>query len=142
MFGTRILMMAAALLAIASGCATIRGTGSIADSTRTGAIHTVSFEDRMTPATLEVRPGDEVRWVNKRSSPVTVQFLGNALEDVSCQAGFSSLFRRQQEAATIKPNESASLCFGKSGTVTYNARMDSPVAGGQLIESGTIIISQ
>ncbi|MDP9198978.1 MAG: hypothetical protein M3O07_07170 [Pseudomonadota bacterium] len=73
---------------------------------------------------------------------MTVEFLGEALDDVTCQSGFSSLLRRQQEATTIKPNESASLCFGKAGTVTYNARMESPVAGGQMIESGTILIGQ
>jgi hypothetical protein len=56
--------------------------------------------------------------------------------------GFSSFLRRQQETATIEPNETASLCFSKTGTVTYNARMDSPVAGGQVIESGTIRIGQ
>ncbi len=96
----------------------------------------------MTPADLRVQPGDEIRWVNQRSTPVTVEFLGDALDDVTCQAGFSNLFRRQQESATIQPNESVSLCFGKVGTVTYNARMDSPVAGGQTIESGTIRVGQ
>jgi plastocyanin len=135
------LMTCAALLAIA-GCATIAGTAGIADSTRTGVIHDVSFEQRMTPTELWVRAGDEIRWVNQRSTPVTVQFLEDALGNVTCQSGFSSVLRRQQESATIKPNESASLCFGKVGTVTYNARMDSPVAGGQTIESGRIHISQ
>jgi hypothetical protein len=80
--------------------------------------------------------------VNQRSTAVTVEFLGEALDDVTCQTGFSSLLRRQQETATINPNESASLCFGKVGTVTYNARMESPVAGGQMIESGTIRVGQ
>ncbi len=139
MFTTKRLIISAALLATAAGCASIQGTNSIADTTRTGAIHDVNFEERMTPANLRVRPGDEVRWINKRNTPVTVEFLGDALEDVTCQTGFSSLLRRQQESATIKQNESASLCFGRSGTVTYNARMQSPVAGDQ-IESGTIRI--
>jgi plastocyanin len=142
MFSVNRLIAGAAVLATAVGCASIRGTDSIAGTTRTGAIHTVNFEERMTPANLWVQPGDEVRWVNQRSTPVTVEFLGDALDDVTCQAGFSSLLRRQQEAATIKPNESASLCFGKVGTVTYNARMESPVAGGQMIESGTIRVGQ
>lgn len=141
MFSVKNLMISAALLASA-GCATIQGTGAIASTTRTGTIHDVKFEERMTPEFLRVQPGDEIRWVNQRSSPVTVEFLGDALEDVTCQTGFSSLLRRQQEATSIKPNESASLCFGKVGTVTYNARMESPVAGGQLIESGTIHIGQ
>ena len=135
-------IVGAALLASLVGCATIQGTGSIPNTSRTGAVHDVNFEERMSPVTLRVQPGDEVRWVNKRSTPVTVEFLGGALDDVTCQRGFSSLLRRQQETATIPPNQSASLCFGKQGTVTYNARMDSPVAGGQTIRSGTIHVGR
>jgi plastocyanin len=134
-------MICVTLLAT-TGCAAIAGTGGIASTTRTGAIHEVRFAERMTPTDLRVQPGDEVRWINQRSMSVTVEFLGDALDDVTCQSGFSNLLRRQQEAATIRPNESASLCFGRVGTVTYNARMDSPVAGGQSIESGTIRITQ
>ena len=141
MFGTKALMIGAAVVATA-GCAAIAGTAGIADSTRTGAIHDVRFAERMTPSDLRVQVGDEVRWVNQRSTPVQVQFLGSALDDVVCQSGFSNVLRRQQESATIRPNESASLCFGRAGTVTYNVRMDSPVAGGQSIESGTIRVSQ
>lgn len=124
------------------GCTAIAGTEGIADTTRTGVIHDVRFEERMTPTDLRVQPGDEIRWVNQRSTPVSVEFLGDALNEVTCQSGFSSLLRRQQETATIRPNESASLCFGTMGTVTYNARMESPVAGGQSIESGTIRVEE
>jgi len=142
MYSIKSLIAGAAVLATVVGCASIRGTDSISDTTRTGTIHTVNFEEHMTPASLRVQPGDEVRWVNQRSTPVTVEFLGDALDDVTCQTGFSSLLRRQQESATINPNESASLCFGRVGTVTYNARIESPVAGGQMIESGTIRVGQ
>jgi plastocyanin len=124
-----------ALLAIAS-CAGVPSTS------RTGVIHEVRFEERMTPADLRVQPGDEVRWVNQRSMPVTVEFLGEALDDVTCQRGFDNLIGRQQEITTIQPNQSVSLCFGNPGTVTYNARMDSAVAGGKTIESGTIHVGQ
>lgn len=141
MFSVKSSMICMTLLA-AAGCAAIAGTGGIAGTSRTGVIHDVNFEQRMTPVNLSVQPGDEIRWVNQRSTPVTVEFLGNALDEVVCQSGFSSLLRRQQESATIEPNESASLCFGRAGTVTYNARLDSPVAGGQMIESGTIRIGQ
>jgi plastocyanin len=142
MLRVKNLLAGATLLAIAAGCASIQGTNSIADTTRTGTIHDVNFEERMTPANLRVQRGDEVRWINQRSTSVTVEFLGDALADVTCQTGFSNLLRRQQETATIKPNESASLCFGTVGTLTYNARMESPVAGGQTIESGTIRVGQ
>jgi plastocyanin len=129
------VILCTALLAIA-GCAGVSSTS------RTGVIHDVRFEEHMTPANLRVQPDDEVRWVNQRSMPVTVEFLSYALDDVTCQRGFDNLIGRQQEMATIQPNQSVSLCFGKPGTVTYNARMDSPVAGGQMIESGTIHVGQ
>lgn len=130
------------MLLVTVGCAAIAGTGGIANTTRTGAIHDVKFEERMTPTHVRAHPGDEIRWINQRSTPVTVEFLGDALNEVTCQSGFSNVLRRQQEAATIGPNESASLCFGRIAAVTYNARMESPVAGGQLIESGTILIGE
>ncbi len=141
MFSTKSLMICATLIATA-GCTAIAGTSGIAETSRTGVIHDVKFAESMTPKNLRVQPGDEIRWVNQRSTPVTVEFLGDALNDVTCQSGFSSLFRRQQESAEISPNESASLCFGRVGTVTYNARVDSAVAGGQTIESGTIRVGQ
>jgi plastocyanin len=124
------------MLLVAVACA------PMASATRTGTIHDVKFEERMTPADLRVQVGDEVRWVNQRTTPVTVEFLEGALKDVVCQKGFASFVGRRQEAATINPNESASLCFGKAGTVSYNARMDSAVAGGQIIESGTIRVAR
>jgi plastocyanin len=135
------LMLGAALFLAMVGCA------ELANTTRTGTIHQVRFEQRMTPAELWVQPGDEVRWINQRSMPVTLEFLGGALDEVSCESGFSNrglanLMGRRREEIEIEPNESASLCFTGAGTVTYNARMDSAIAGGQTIESGTIHISQ
>jgi plastocyanin len=141
MFRLKSFAIGLSLLA-ASGCASVAGTAAIASTSRTGIVHAVNFEEKMTPVNLRVQPGDEIRWVNQRSTPVTVEFLADALKGVTCQAGFSSFLRRQQEMATIAPNESASLCFGEVGTVTFNARMDSPVAGGQIIESGTIRVGQ
>ncbi|MDZ7790949.1 MAG: hypothetical protein U5L08_10750 [Xanthomonadales bacterium] len=141
LFKVPSLVIATALLAM-TGCATIAGTAGIADSTRTGTIHDVKFEERMTPVNLRVRIGDEVRWINQRTTAVKLEFLEGALEDVVCQSGFSSLLRRQKESTMVKPNQNASLCFGKVGTIRYNARMDSPVAGGQMIESGTIRVTQ
>lgn len=131
MFSGKTMILGAALLGTAA-CTGVSGTS------RTGAVHDVTFEERMTPANLRVQPGDEIRWVNQRTMAVTVEFLGDALDEVTCREGFSSLIGRRQDEATIKPNESASLCFSTAGTVTYNARMDSAVAGGQMIESGTI----
>jgi plastocyanin len=139
MFNKRYLVLGAALLATASGCAGMPTT------TRTGMIHEVRFAETMSPTNLRILPGDEVRWVNQRNLPVTVEFLGDALSAVSCERGFSkrgltNMRGRLQESTSIGPNDSASLCFTAAGTVTYNARMESAVAGGQTIESGTIRI--
>ena len=141
MFDTKRMLIGAVLLATTAGCA------SVANTTRTGTIHEVRFAERMTPTNLRVEPGDEIRWINARSTPVTVEFLEGALNEVSCEEGFSSrgltnLAGRRQDSATIGPNDSASLCFTAEGTVTYNARMDSAVAGGQTIEPGTIRVAR
>ena len=125
--------------------ATVAGCSSMPTTTRTGTIHEVRFEERMSPTNLLVLPGDEVRWVNQRSLPVTVEFLGDALSAISCERGFSTrgfanMRGRLQESTTIEADETASLCFNAAGTVTYNARMESAVAGGETIESGTVRI--
>ena len=140
MSSTSRIAVLASLLA-AAGCA------SVPDTTRTGSIHDVNFEERMTPSDLRVQPGDEVRWVNQRTTPVTVEFLAGALDAVTCEEGFSTRgltnWRgKRQESTTIQPNESVSLCFTNAGTVAYNARMDSAIAGGQLIEAGTIRVGR
>jgi plastocyanin len=101
----------------------------------------------MTPENLRVETGDEIRWINQRNTAVTVEFLEGAFDKVSCEQGFSkrgltNLRGAREESTTIKSNDSASLCFAVAGTVTYNARMESAVAGGQTIESGTIRVGR
>jgi plastocyanin len=93
---------------------TIAGCAGVSNISRTGVIHDVRFEEHMTPASLQIQPGDEVRWVNQRTTTVTVEFIGDALNDVTCQRGFDNFIGRQQEVATIAPNQSVSLCSGTS----------------------------
>jgi plastocyanin len=136
-----MIMIGAVLLMTSAGCA------SVPTTSRTGTIHEVSFAEHLSPVNLTVRQGDEVRWVNKRSLPVTVEFLEGALGDVSCEEGFSqralrNLRARRQDSTTIQPNASASLCFTAIGLVPYNVRMESALAGGQTIESGTVRVGQ
>lgn len=120
----------------------IAGCASVPDTSRTGRIHDVRFEESMTPTIVRARVGDEVRWTNQRSRPVELDVIGEALRDVDCQRGFDDFTGTEQEEATILPEESVSLCFGTVGTVTYNARMDASVAGDQSIESGTVQIER
>jgi hypothetical protein len=47
-----------------------------------------------------------------------------------------------QDSATIKANESASLCFTKAGVLSYNIRMESALPGGKTIVSGVVRIGK
>lgn len=109
-------------------------------TTRTGAVHDIRVAEGPDPADLIVNPGDEVRWVNSRTLPLRVDLVNVKAEDVSCQRGFSNIFGMMQESATIKPNESASVCFTKPGVVNYNLRMDSALPGGKAIVPGVVRI--
>ena len=116
----------------------LSGCENLAETSRSGNIHEIRFGEHLTPAAIQVSVGDEVRWVNERTSPITVEFLENGLDDITCERGFSNLAGQRREVTTIPPNGSASLCFGSNGTVTYNSRADTAVQGGQQIESGPI----
>jgi plastocyanin len=111
-------------------------------TTRSGEVHDVKIEEGIEPTTLTVKIGDEVRWVNHRSDDIRIDFLGDALDDVSCQRGFSNWVGMKKESATVGPNKSASLCFEKAAVVTYNVRMDSALPGGKQIARGEIRVGK
>ena len=92
----------------------------------------------MAPAVLNAGIGDEVRWVNHRSDDVRIDFLGDALQDVSCHRGSTSWMGTQKESATVRAKKSASFCFTKGGVVTYNVLMDSPLPGGKQITQSEV----
>jgi plastocyanin len=109
-------------------------------TSRTGAVHDIRITEGPNPADLIVSPGDEVRWVNSRTLPIRVDLVNVKSDDLSCERGFSNLFGAVQESTTIKPNETASACFTKSGVVNYNLRMDSALPGGKVVVPGVIRI--
>ena len=128
-----VLMMTLVAVASAGACAG-------PTTTRTGAVHDIKIAEGPEPADLIVNPGDEVRWVNARTLPVRVDLVNVKSDDVSCERGFSNLFGAIQESATIKPNETVSACFTKSGVVNYNLRMESALPGGKVVVPGVIRI--
>ena len=107
-------------------------------TTRSGEVHDVKIEEGVAPTSLAAGIGDEVRRVNHRSSDVRIDFLDGALDEVSCQRGFTSWMGMQKESATVGANKSASLCFAKGRVVTYNVRLDSALPGGKRIVQGEI----
>ncbi len=109
-------------------------------TSRSGVVHDIRVAEGPEPADLVVNPGDEVRWVNSRTLPLRIDLVNVKAEDMSCERGFSNLFGVVRESATIKPNESASVCFTKPGVVNYNLRMESALPGGKNIVPGVIRI--
>ena len=117
-------------------------------STRTGNIHDVKISDVLRPKELQVRVGDEVRWVNARNGSVKVVFVNPLRDKVSCQNQFimtslKGIFSADASGintTTIDANKYASLCFSSPGAYTYNIRMESPAPGGEMNTSGRILV--
>jgi len=111
-------------------------------TTRSGEIHDVKIEEGLEPATLTAGIGDEIRWVNHRRLPVRIDFLGGALDEISCQRGFTNWIGMKKESATLGVNESVSLCFAKATVIDYNVRMDSALPGGKQIVRGEVRVGR
>lgn len=141
---TASLSMSSALIFLAACAAPMADTQStIARSTRTGTIHDVKIGETITPKELQVRLGDEIRWVNIRNGAVKLVFVDPLKGKLSCQSNFTGgggLFSPAgvEAEANVNPNQSASLCFSTPGTYIYTARMAATVPGGEVDESGVI----
>lgn len=107
-------------------------------TTRTGEIHDVKVEEGLAPAIIDVRIGDEVRWVNHRTLPVQIDFIDKNLDGVSCHRGFTNWIGMKTESSTVGPSKSVSVCFSKTGVIPYNVRMESALPGGKQIVKGEI----
>lgn len=129
------------VLALLAGCtaekselATTAATkGELPKATRTGTVHDIRIAETISPPEIQVRPGDEVRWINVRNAPGKIVFTDPLTDKVSCQNKFAG-----KDSTTVNPNDYASLCFATPGTYAYVARMEAPVPGGESILSGTI----
>lgn len=127
-FGRAVLLLAGCWLAAA--CAGLPATS------RSGAVHDILItEDRVSPQDLIVHIGDEVRWVNRRLSPVWVYFFRDSLDEVSCARGFS-LFWGNEEEAVLEPGQSVSVCFAKEDAISYTVQSEQTVMRGSTAGEG------
>lgn len=110
-------------MGFASGCA------SLPSSSRTAAVHDVKIESGLIPEQLVVQPGDEIRWVNRRTTETLLEIPGLDSGHLSCQREFKNWVGSLQESIVLKTGESASLCFKKPTVVKYNARVETGVVG-------------
>jgi len=119
------------------------------ESSLTGGVFEVKIDNSATPQSVTAKRGDEVRWINMSNTPVDVSVVQTREELISCQKGFAStnlgyLFGTSEYEnivmATVRPNESASLCFAISGKYVYTLRKDPSTAGSLDKKSGSITI--
>lgn len=126
------LMSLAGVVLLTAACA------SSPTTTRTGAIHDITVIEGPDPADLMVNPGDEVRWVNRRTLAIKIDLVKTNPELLSCSRGFSDILGFPREFATLRPGDTVSACFVVTGDVNYNLRMESALPGGMTIASGVI----
>jgi hypothetical protein len=113
-----------------AGMLSVSACSTLPTGTRTGKVYDILISDEdIQPIDLMVEIGDEVRFRNHRLKPVYVFFFRDYRDEVSCQRGFT-LFWGTEEEAKIESAESASLCFGRPGTVGYTVRFDVTYFGG------------
>ena len=136
------IILGAALLALA-GCQTIGGE-SMPTVTRTGEVKDVIIRDQVDPISVVANPGDEIRFINKRQADVRVIFLHQVTENLTCQRNFGGLLgfgtKRNEYAAKLGANKSASVCFRDPGEVKYVVRAESGDLIGEQNLAGTILV--
>jgi len=122
-------------MVIVTGCVTGK---DLAQSTRTGKIYDVRIGESIDPRELEVRIGDEVRWINSRNAPVRIVFVDTLQDKVVCERNFK--LRSKTTSTTVSSNDYSSLCFMAPGSYIYNARMQAPVPGGEINTVARILV--
>ncbi len=107
-------ILGAVIFLLASGCAPTDPSVP----PMSGRIHYVVIDDGVSDSYVRARVGEEVRWVNVRPTPVSVDFNGLQHKDASCEHGFSNSANAHL-TAIILPDHNASLCFSAVGRRTY-----------------------
>lgn len=107
--------------------------------TRTGDVKDILVTEHLSKTEINVNPGDEVRWINKRTTPAMIIFLEPIDGRLSCKQGFGG-FMTPTESATLDPNESASVCFHDPGSIRYAVKMKSATPSEDTHVSGLIRI--
>lgn len=127
-----IRYLGVALVFSVLGC---QGTPTV---TRSGDVKDIIIGDNLSSGEIAVNPGDEVRWVNKRTAPVRVIFLDPVADrQLSCQNNFGGMMT-PSNTAKLGMNETASACFRDPGYFRYTVRMESANMTGERNVPGVI----
>lgn len=122
----------ASILFLTLGC---HSTPSV---TRTGEVKDIIIGEKLSSGELPVSPGDEVRWINKRTAPVRVVLLDHMKDEhLSCKNNFGG-WMTSSDTAKLDVNETASACFRDPGYVRYTVRMQSSTPSGEINMPGVV----
>jgi len=114
------------------------GCHSVPEVTRTGEVKDIIIDEKLASGEISVNPGDEVRWVNKRTAPVRVVLLDPMSDkQLSCKQHFGG-WRTSSDTAKLDTNETASVCFLDPGYFRYTVRMKTTTAAGESNVPGVI----
>jgi len=114
------------------------GCQSTPTVTRSGDLKDIIIGDNLTASDISVSPGDEVRWVNKRTAPVRIVFLDLVSDkQFSCKNNFGGVLT-PSNTAKLATNETASACFRDPGYYRYTVRMESGLTTGEINVPGVI----
>jgi hypothetical protein len=106
--------------------------------TRTGDVKDIIIADDLTAGEIAVNPGDEVRWINKRTAPVRIVLLDPVTDkQLSCRNNLGG-FMTPNDTAKLATNESASVCFRDPGYFRYTVRMESARSTGEINVPGVV----
>lgn len=118
------------------------GCGGIPRGTKTGQVVDVPIRGRDVAGTISVKPGDEVRWVNKRAAAVRVVLLDRLSDQqVSCKNHFGGLLT-SNDTARLTTTDTASICFRTPGTYRYVIRMEMDKQTPEINVRGVIQVEQ
>ena len=129
-------------LIMLTGCQHSLVRDSMPTLTRTGEVTDIVILDTLSPASVTVSPGDEIRWINKRQGDVQVIFLPPVMEKLTCERNFGSGFLAEQNEYTAKidTNDTAGVCFQDAGELKFVVRAESSQPSGEQNLAGTVTI--
>jgi plastocyanin len=111
--------------------------------TRTGEVRNIMIEETLSPATVSVNPGDEIRWVNKRQGDARVIFLSPVRESLACKRNFGGVIAAgwNEYTANLGANGTASICFRTVAELKYVVRAKSSDPIGERNLPGSITVA-
>ena len=130
-------------LILLTGCQHSLVRDSIPTITRTGEVKDVVIHDTVSPTSVMARPGDEIRWINKRQTDVQVIVISPISEQLTCQRNFSEMIGadRNQYTANVGRNDTAGMCFRDPTELKYVVRTESNDPSGEPSVVGTVMIA-